>query len=158
MSTRKVARRLGLGALVAWVLGGAAAGHAQVSVRVEVGRHHPGGSIRYGTPPPRVVPAVPPAAVRYEHYRFNHPAVVWTPPHWGRYRNPYPQAYWRRFRPGYRTVVIGPTQYYAYPAMPAGYQTVVVNGVTYYVQGGVYYQPYIDGGQTVYVVVPSPIP
>jgi hypothetical protein len=157
MSTRSIPRCLGLGAAVAWVLWGAAAGHAQVSVRVEVGRHHPGGSIRYAAPPPPVVPAVPPGAVRYEHYHYRD-RPVWAPPGWGRYRNPYTETYWRRFRPGYRTIVVGPTQYYAYPALPVGYRTAVVNGVTYYQHNSVYYQPYMYGGQTLYMVVPPPIP
>jgi len=157
MKKRSVPRGLSLGAAVALVLGGAAAGRAQGSLRVEVGRHHPGGSVRYAAPPRRVVPAVPPGAVRYEHNYYRHPPVAWTPPGWGRWRNPYHETYWRRFRPGYRTVVIGPTQYYAYPALPVGYQSVVVNGVTYYLHEGVYYQPYIYGGQTQYLVVPPPV-
>ena len=46
-------------------------------------------------------------------------------------------------------------QYYGYDDLPVGYQVVVINGITYYVFDGVYYQAYIFGGQTVYLVVPT---
>ena len=47
-------------------------------------------------------------------------------------------------------------QYYGYDSLPLGYQQVVLNGIIYYLFDGVYYQPYIYGGQTVYLVVPTP--
>ena len=72
------------------------------------------------------------------------------------YRNPYRADYFRRFPPGYRPFVINGAQYYGYYGLPVGYQLVVLNGITYYVVNGVYYQPYIYGGQTVYLVVPAP--
>ena len=60
------------------------------------------------------------------------------------------------FRPGYFPFVLGDAQYYGYYSLPLGYQQVVLNGITYYLFDGVYYQPYIYGGQTVYLVVPNP--
>jgi hypothetical protein len=169
MNKRHIARWLGLGAALAWVLGQAAAGRAQVAVRLDLGRH-PGGSIRLGSPPPPrvivpgapvVVPALPPASVRYEHFhdrdRFGRP--YWGPPRPGVvYRHPYSVAYLRRFRPGWRPIVIGPTQYYVYAAPPPGSSVLTLNGVSYYLSDGVYYQPYLYEGQTVYMVVPPPIP
>ena len=62
--------------------------------------------------------------------------------------------YFRRFRSGYRPFVLGGAQYYGYDSLPPGYQQVVLNGITYYLFDGVYYQAYIYGGQTVYLVVP----
>ena len=52
--------------------------------------------------------------------------------------------------------MIDDAQYYGYDNLPLGYQQVVVDGITYYLFDGVYYQPYIYGGQTVYMVVPNP--
>jgi len=71
-----------------------------------------------------------------------------------RYRNPYRDDYFRRFRPGYRPLVLGGAQYYMYPNLPSNCQTVLANGITYDVCDGVYYQPYMYQGQTVYLVVP----
>jgi hypothetical protein len=73
----------------------------------------------------------------------------------GAYRNPYQGAYSRHFRPGYRQIVLGSAQYYMYDSLPIGCVTVLENGITYDVCDGVYYQPYIYGGQTVYLVVPT---
>ena len=42
-----------------------------------------------------------------------------------------------------------------YDNLPIGCQTVLENGITYDVCDGVYYQPYIYGGQTVYLVIPT---
>ena len=86
-------------------------------------------------------------AVRSEHYAG---AAIR-----GAYRNPYRDEYFRHFRPGYRSFLIGDASYYYYDNLPPGYQTVVINGITYYLLDGVYYQPYIYGGQTVYMVVPT---
>ncbi len=36
------------------------------------------------------------------------------------------------------------------------YQQVLLNGIIYYLFDGVYYRPYIYGGQTVYLVYPAP--
>ena len=74
----------------------------------------------------------------------------------GGYRNPYGADYFRRFRPGYRTFVFGDALYYYYDSLPIGFQVVVLDGITYYLFNGVYYQAYIYGGQTVYLVVPAP--
>jgi hypothetical protein len=52
--------------------------------------------------------------------------------------------------------VIDDAQYYGYDSLPLGCQLVMLNGITYYLLDGVYYQPYIYGGQTVYLVVPAP--
>jgi hypothetical protein len=75
----------------------------------------------------------------------------------GAYRNPYRDDYFRRFPPGYRPFVFNGAQYYGYYSLPLGYQLVVLDGITYYVLNGVYFQAYIYGGQTVYVVVPAPV-
>ena len=73
------------------------------------------------------------------------------------FRNPYRDEYFRRFPPGYRPFMFNGAQYYGYYSPPLGYQQVVVNGVVYYLFNGVYYQPYMYGGQTVYLVVPPPV-
>ena len=73
----------------------------------------------------------------------------------GAYRNPYRGEYARHFRSGYRPILLGGAQYYMYDSLPVGCQTVLENGITYDVCDGVYYQPYIYGGQTVYLVVPT---
>jgi|GEM_PF-3234574 hypothetical protein len=73
----------------------------------------------------------------------------------GAARNPYHSDYARHFRPGYRSIMLGGAQYYLYDTLPDGCQTVLANGITYDVCDGVYYQPYIYGGQTVYLVVPT---
>jgi hypothetical protein len=74
----------------------------------------------------------------------------------GVHRNPYQSQYSRHFRPGFRPIILGDAQYYIYDSLPGGCQTVLGNGVTYDLCDGVYYQPYFYGGQTVYLVVPSP--
>jgi hypothetical protein len=73
----------------------------------------------------------------------------------GAHRNPYRGEYARHFRPGYRPIMLGGAQYYMYDNLPVGCQAVLENGMTYDVCDGVYYQPYIYGGQTVYLVVPT---
>jgi hypothetical protein len=107
------------------------------------------GSVHYGarvTPVP-VRPAVQAGAVRSEHYAGAE--------HGGGYRNPYRAEYFGHFRPGYLSFVIGDASYYYYANLPPDCQTVVIDGITYYVLDGVYYQAYLYGGQTVYVVVPT---
>ncbi|HZU35168.1 MAG TPA: hypothetical protein VFA18_04645 [Gemmataceae bacterium] len=69
----------------------------------------------------------------------------------------YDRDYFRHFRPGYRTIMIGPATYYYYPGLPVGYQTVVVGGRTYYLAGGVYYVPYAYSGSTIYLAVRPPV-
>jgi hypothetical protein len=107
------------------------------------------GSVHYAAraAPVRVGPAVRAGAVRSEHYAGSASSGV--------YRNPYRDEYFRHFRPGYRPFVLDGAQYYGYGSLPLGYQQVVLNGITYYLFDGVYYQPYIYGGQTVYLVVPN---
>jgi hypothetical protein len=73
------------------------------------------------------------------------------------YRNPYRDDYFRRFPLGYHPFVLNGAQYYGYYGLPLGYQLVVLNGITYYLFNGVYYQAYIYGGETVYLVVPAPV-
>jgi hypothetical protein len=109
------------------------------------------GSVHYGARavPTQVGPPVRAGAVRSEHYAGS--------PSRGAYRNPYGNAYFRRFPPGYRPFLLNGAQYYGYDGLPLGYQLVVVNGITYYLFNGVYYLPYIYGGQTVYLVVPNPM-
>ena len=92
---------------------------------------------------------MPTGSVRFEHYAGSASR--------GGYRNPYGNEYFRHFPPGYLPFVFNDAQYYGYYSLPLGYQLVVLNGITYYVLNGVYYQPYIYGGQTVYLVVPSPM-
>jgi hypothetical protein len=120
------------------------------------GGHAPAhvGSVHYGARPApvhvapiRVAPAVRGGAVRAEHYEGL--------AHRGAYRNPYRDEYFRHFRPGYRPFVLGDAQYYGYDSLPVGCQPVVLDNVTYYLCDGVYYQPYIYDGQTVYLVVPT---
>jgi hypothetical protein len=107
------------------------------------------GSVQYGArvAPARVGPAVWAGAVRSEHYAGS----AFT----GAYRNPYRDEYFRHFRTGYRPFLIGDASYYYYDDLPPNYQTVVIDGITYYLYDGVYYQPYLYGGQTVYMVVPT---
>jgi hypothetical protein len=107
------------------------------------------GSVHYAAraAPVRVAPAVRAGVVRSEHYA--------GPEHGGAYRNPYRDEYFRHFRPGYRSFLIGDASYYYYDNLPPGYQTVVIDGITYYLYDGVYYQAYLYGGQTVYMVVPN---
>ena len=50
-------------------------------------------------------------------------------------------------------LLMGGLPTWGHDSLPLGYQLVVLNGVTYYFLNGVYYQPYIYGGQTVYLVV-----
>ena len=108
------------------------------------------GSVRYGTraAPARVGVDVRVGAVRSEHYAGS---VIR-----GTYRNPYRDDYFRRFRPGYRPIVLGDAQYYIYDSLPPACPAIVVNGIVHYLCDGVYYQPYIYGGLTVYMVVPPP--
>jgi len=74
----------------------------------------------------------------------------------GGYHNRYRDDYFRRFRPGYLPFVLSDGyEYYGYYDLPLGYQQVVEDGITYYLFDGIYYQAYIIGGQTVYVVVPD---
>ncbi len=40
--------------------------------------------------------------------------------------------------------------------LPKGTRTVKVGGVTYYTYKGVYYRPYYEGNQVIYVVVEKP--
>ncbi len=97
--------------------------------------------------PARVAPAVRTGAVRSEHYAGS--------PSRGGYRNPYRDEYFRHFRPGYRSFLIGDASYYYYDDLPPDFQTVVIDGLTYYLFDGVYYQVYLYGGETIYVVVPT---
>jgi hypothetical protein len=111
----------------------------------------PIGSVHFAAraAPVRVAPAAWAGAVRSEHYAGSE--------HWGGYRNPYSAEYLRHFRPGYRPFVLGDAQYYGYDSLPSGYQQVLMNGMNYYLYDGVYYRPYIYGGQTVYLAVPNPL-
>jgi hypothetical protein len=95
----------------------------------------------------RAAPGVRAGAVRSEHYEHTDR---------GRdHRNPYRDDYARHFRPGYHSFLLGDAMYDYYDTLPGDCQPVVTNGVTYYLCDGVYYQPYVYGGQTVYLVVPT---
>jgi hypothetical protein len=89
-------------------------------------------------------------SIRYEHdERPWSRAPFLVAPH-------YEREYFRRFRPGYRTIVIGPGTFYYYPVLPTGCGTVAVGGQYYYFCDGVYYLPYLYQGTTIYVAVPPP--
>ena len=155
MNQSNISRGSALAAAVAWLLCGTTAARAVARPRGR--RPAPGGvdPLRLGRAAPRPVVVVPPATVRYD---TTTPVRRW----WSRRPSGcLPQSVrgsiFPRFRPGYRPIVVGTTQYYVYPALPPVYQTVVVNGVTYYLADGVYYQPYLYQGQTVYMVAPPPI-
>jgi hypothetical protein len=147
---------LGLAALM-WAtvpVSGGKGGHSSGGGHNSGGGHTDAhiGSVHYGTAPAhaapvRVAPVVRTGTVRSEHYAGS--------PSRGAYRNPYSNEYFRHFRPGYRSFLIGDASYYYYDALPPDYQTVVIGGITYYLYGGVYYQAYLYGGQTVYMVVPT---
>jgi hypothetical protein len=94
-------------------------------------------------------PAAREGAVHSEHYAGGAYRGA------GGYRNPYRAEYFSHFRPGYYPYYLNGAQYYGYNDLPIGYQTVVINGITYYLFDGVYYLPYIYGGQTVYLVAPD---
>ena len=163
MNTKISRRGIAAGATLALFFSSVAAARAQVHFHVDVG-HHPGVSVHYGDRRPEVRPVAPvvvphverhehyepPGLVRHEHYE--------APGYWGRWRNPYREDYYRHFRPGWFPIVVGDIQYYGYSALPGACQTVIVNGVTYYFCDGVYYQPYLYGGQTVFMAVPPPVP
>ncbi len=159
-----------IGASLGVFLGLIAETNGQVQIRV--GENRTGASIRFGDPPvPRYYPAAPPASIRNDNYYghqhhghghghgrdHNYGKSGWEPSHKA-YANPYQESYFRRFRPGYRLVVVGTSQYYVYYNLPPNTQSVVVNGISFYLSDGIYYQPRLYEGQTVYMVVPSPIP
>jgi hypothetical protein len=74
----------------------------------------------------------------------------------GGYHSRYRDDYFRRFRPGYLPFILSDGyEYYGYYDLPPSCQQVVEDGITYYLCDGIYYQAYIIGGQTVYVVVPD---
>jgi hypothetical protein len=163
MKNRQRAWRLMAASALAVLLGSAAVIPAKV-VHRRVVVHHPGGAVHYGGRPGVEVRRVgPPGTIRHEHwehrdfdrFRVERPFEVGRPYH-EVFRVPYEREYIRRFPLGYRTIVVGPNQYYAYPYLPAGYRPIVINGVTYYLAGGVYYQPYLYEGQTMYLAVPPP--
>ena len=108
------------------------------------------GSVHYGarTAPAHVGPAVRAGAVRSEHYAGRRgsgvPTAILT-------EAIISGAFPRDTAPSCSaTLSITVTD-----SLPFGYQLVVLNGITYYLFNGVYYQPYIYGGQTVYLVVPT---
>jgi hypothetical protein len=109
------------------------------------------GSVHFGPHdvPAHVGPAAPAGAVRSEH--------IAGPAAKGAYRNPYRDDYFKRFPPGYHPYVLNGAQYYGYYSLPLGFRQVVLRGITYFLFNGVYYQAYIYGGQTVYLVVPAPV-
>jgi hypothetical protein len=66
----------------------------------------------------------------------------------------YSAAYRALIPPGLATLEIASTPYYYTTWLPAASRPVVVGGANLFVSGGVYYQPYFLGNETVYVVVP----
>ena len=139
---------LGLAALV-WVTGPISGGKGHGG-HPSGGGHPPAhvGSVHYGSRPGPAPfrPSVREGTVRSEHYEGLGSRAG--------YRNPYRDEYFRQFRPGYRPYLFGDSQYYGWDTLPLGYQPVMLNGVMYYLFGGVYYLPYIYGGQTVYLAIP----
>ncbi len=140
---------LGIGLLapaLAMLTWAAALGIAAEHGHVEFGHAAGVGSVHFA---PHGVPVRPGPAVRAaEHIGAEVAHAV--------YRNPYRVEYFRRFPPGYRSIVLNGAQYYGYYSLPVGYQQVLLNGILYYLFNGVYYQPYMYGGQTIYLVVPAP--
>jgi len=134
--------------MVMWTMApaiGAEHGHVEFGHAAGVGSVH-FGSHEVAT---HVGPAAPASAVRSEHMAGPAPK--------GAYRNPYSDDYFKHFPPGYHPFVLNGAQYYGYYSLPHGYRQVVLRGITYFLFGGVYYQAYIYGGQTVYLVVPAPV-
>jgi hypothetical protein len=122
------------------------------------------GSVHYAAPareaPVRAAPAARTGSVRSENYAGsraggNGGGSGGYGGSGGGYRNPYRDNYFNRFRPGYYPFLFDGAQYYGYYDLPVGYQTVVEDGNSYYLFDGIYYQAYIIGGQTVYLVVPD---
>jgi len=115
------------------------------SAPAHVGSVHYGGRPAPGrVDPPHFAP-VTHGTVRSEHYE-----------RWGGYHNPYRDDYIRHFRSGYRFFILGDAEYYGYYDLAPDCEPVVIGDITYYLCDGVYYLPYIYGGQTVYLVVPAP--
>jgi hypothetical protein len=110
------------------------------------------GSVHYGASvaPVHVGPTVHAGAVHSEH------DAGWQSTGGGGVRSPYRAGYSSHFRPGYSLFLLDGAQYYGYDSLPLGYQQVLLGGITYYFLDDVYYQAYIYGGQTVYLVVPDP--
>lgn len=122
------------------------------------------GSVHYGGGgggPVGGAPVVAPGAVRSEHYGYGDRGFGdrgWGERGFGGgfggYRNPYRDDYFRLFPPGWRTMLLNDALYYMYDTLPVGCPSVIINGITYYSCGGIYYQPYLYNGQTVYMVAP----
>jgi hypothetical protein len=143
---------LGL-AMLMWVTAPSSAQHGGHASSGHIAPAHIG-SVHYGARPApvhvapvRVAPPVRTGTIRSEHYAGSVAR--------GAYRNPYRDEYFRHFRAGYRPFLLGDAQYYGYDSLPVDCPPVVLNEITYYLCDGVYYQPYIYGGQTVYLVVPT---
>ncbi len=160
---------LGLAALM-WTTAPVSAGKGHASGGHASGGHaSPAriGSVHYAARPAparaapvRVAPAARTGTVRSEHYAGSvsggRSGNGGGSENGGGYGNRYSNDYSNRFRPGYLPYILSDGyQYYGYDDLPVGYQTVVEDGITYYLFDGVYYQAYIIGGQTVYVVVPN---
>ncbi|MGO9111297.1 MAG: hypothetical protein ACLP9L_18885 [Thermoguttaceae bacterium] len=118
---------------------------------VEFGHSAGVGSIHFGPheAPVHAGPAAPAGPARSEH--------IAGPASKGTYRNPYSDDYFKHFPPGYHPFVLNGAQYYGYYSLPLGFRQLVLKGITYFLFGGVYYQAYIYGGQTVYLAVPPPV-
>jgi hypothetical protein len=66
---------------------------------------------------------------------------------------PYSAAFLARIPPGFPTLMLGTSPYYYTLALPPGSQPALVGNVNFFVSGGIFFQPYFYGGQTVYVIV-----
>jgi hypothetical protein len=94
--------------------------------------------------PPAVVPVPVPVPVVQQTALIPAVAPAFT----------YSAAYHALIPPGLATLEIASTPYFYTTLLPAASRPVVVGGANLFVSGGVYYQPYFLGNQTVYVVVP----
>lgn len=92
----------------------------------------------------------------YGSVHFEHHDDWWRRGWWGGVPR-YAPDYFRRFRPGWATLLLGGALYYYWTALPdAGCGTQVINDQTYYICDGIYYVPYFYNGTMVYVAVPPP--
>jgi hypothetical protein len=136
----------------------AAAGPAAAQISSNIGRPRHPFAFNVGTvggyrplPPVYRAPAIGVVAPPVVRPSWPVPPVVSLRP------TIYPAAYLNLFAPGYQTILAGDVAYYYYPALPPGAAFVTVGGAGYYRAGGLWYQPYWNGGQNVYLIVPPPL-
>jgi hypothetical protein len=104
----------------------------------------------YVPPPVYIPPAIGVVANPYV------PAPPFVPPVMTLSPTIYAPTYLSLLTPGYQTIMAYNTAFYYYPALPFGATFVQVRGAPYYFAGGIWYQPYLTGAQTIYLVAPPP--